>query len=146
MTKPKALINTQKIRVLVICGVDGPVLVEIVPPNLRVSAKYLCEIVIPAMEAKVKTHRPEHGLKAITFRWDNAPTHTAKVTIAKISELGMNQMPDARCQMPDARCQIPHPPYSSDIDPCDFFLFWYLKHKFQGCSKDAPMMLLRLSR
>jgi hypothetical protein len=39
--------------------------------------------------------------------------------------------------MPDAKCQIPHPPYSSDIDPCDFFLFWYLKHKFQGCFYDS---------
>jgi hypothetical protein len=39
MTKQKALINTSKIMVLVIWGVDEPALVEIVPQNLRVSAK-----------------------------------------------------------------------------------------------------------
>jgi hypothetical protein len=45
------------------------------------------------------------------------------VTIAKISELGMNQ--------------ISHPSYPSDIDPSDFFLFGDLKHKLQGCSYDS---------
>jgi hypothetical protein len=42
------------------------------------------------MEANVKTHRPKQGLKGITFYWDNAPSHTAKMTIVKISELRMN--------------------------------------------------------
>jgi hypothetical protein len=49
MTKPRALINTSKIMVLVIWGVDEPALVEIVPSNLRVRAKYLCEFAIPHM-------------------------------------------------------------------------------------------------
>jgi hypothetical protein len=76
--------------VLVIWGVDEPALFDIVPPNLRVRAKYLCEFAIPHMETNVKTHRPKQSLKGITFHWDNAPSQTAKVTIAKISELGMN--------------------------------------------------------
>jgi hypothetical protein len=42
------------------------------------------------MEANVITHRPKQGLKGITFPLDNASSHIAKVTIAKISELGMN--------------------------------------------------------
>jgi hypothetical protein len=100
-------------------GLDALALVEIVPPNLRVRAKYLCEFAIPHMETNVKTHRPKQGLKCITFHSDNAPNRTSKVMIAKISELGMNQMP--------------HPPYSPDIVPSDFFLFTYLKHKLQRC-------------
>jgi hypothetical protein len=71
MMKPKALINTPKIMILVIWDVDGPALVEIVPPNLCVSTKYLCEFAIPHMEANVKTHRPKQGLKDITFHCDN---------------------------------------------------------------------------
>jgi hypothetical protein len=86
MTKPKALINTPKLMVLVIWGMDRPVLFEIEPSNLRVSAKRLYEFAIPHMEASVKMHRPKQGLKRITFHWDNAPSHTANVTIAKISE------------------------------------------------------------
>jgi hypothetical protein len=78
MTRQKALIKISKIMVLVIWGVDGPALIEIVPPNLRVSAKYFCEFAIPHMEASMKTHGPKEGLKDITFHCDNVPSHTAK--------------------------------------------------------------------
>jgi hypothetical protein len=83
MTKSKALINIPKLMVLVIWGVHGPALVEIVPPNLSVSAKCFCEFAIPHLEANLKKRRPKQGLKHITFHCDNAPSHTAKVAIAK---------------------------------------------------------------
>jgi hypothetical protein len=70
MTRLNALINTQKIIVLLIWGGDGPALVEIIPLNLRVSPKHLCEFAIPHMEANVKTYRPKQGLKGITFHWE----------------------------------------------------------------------------
>jgi hypothetical protein len=89
MTKPKARINLPKIMTLVTWGVVGHALVEILPRNPGVSAKYWCEFTIPHREANLKVHRPKHGLKRINFQWDNAPNHTANVTIVKISELGM---------------------------------------------------------
>jgi hypothetical protein len=69
MTKPKALINTPKIFVLLIWSGDGPALVEIIPPNPGVNAKYLCKFTILHMEANVKAYRPKQGLKGITFHW-----------------------------------------------------------------------------
>jgi hypothetical protein len=38
----------------------------------------------------MKPHHTTQDLNGITFYWDNAPIRTAKVTIVKISELGMN--------------------------------------------------------
>jgi hypothetical protein len=96
--------------VLVIWGVDRPALVDIFPPNVRVSAKNFCEFAIPHMEANMKTHRRKQCLKDITLHWDDAPSHRAQLTMAKISELGMNQMP--------------YPPYSQTLS--------------QGCSYDSP--------
>jgi hypothetical protein len=87
--------------VLVIWGVDGLALVEIVPSNLLIKAKYLCEFAILHMEANVKTYGPKQGFKDITFHWNNASSRIPKVRIVKISELGMNQMP--------------HSAYSQDI-------------------------------
>jgi hypothetical protein len=127
MRKPKPFINTPKIMVLVIWGVDGAVLVETVSQNPRVGAKYLCEFAILHLEASVKTHRINEGLKGITFHWDNAPNPTAKMIIATISKLEMNQMP--------------HPTYSPDIAPSDFFLFGYLKDKLHRCSYDSALAL-----
>jgi hypothetical protein len=42
------------------------------------------------MEANAKAHRPKQNFKNIIFQWDNAPSHTTKVKIAKINKLGMN--------------------------------------------------------
>jgi hypothetical protein len=67
MTKPRALTDTPKSMILVMWGVDGPSLVEIIPPSLRDSAKDLCEFAISHMEANMKTHRPKQGLKGLTF-------------------------------------------------------------------------------
>jgi hypothetical protein len=92
MTKPKTLFKTVIIMVLVIWDVRGPALVEILPSNLRVSAKYLCKFAIRHMKSNAKTHCPKQDLKRITLHSDNVPSHRAKVTITKISELGMNQM------------------------------------------------------
>jgi hypothetical protein len=72
MTKPKTLANTPKIMVFVIWGIDELALVEIAAPNLRVSTKYSCEFAIPHMEANVKTHRPNQGLKGLALHWNNA--------------------------------------------------------------------------
>jgi histone-lysine N-methyltransferase SETMAR len=52
--------------------------------------------------------------------------------IAKISELGMTQMP--------------HPPYSPDIVSSEFSLFGHLKHKVEGCSSDRAYELFSALR
>jgi hypothetical protein len=52
------------------------------------------------------------------------------VTIAKISEFGMNQMP--------------HLPYFPGIAPSDFFLSGDLKHKLQGCSDGSALELFSI--
>jgi hypothetical protein len=78
MMKPKAWINARKIIVLVISGVDGTALVELVPLNLRLSAKYVCEVAIRHLEVSMKAYSPKQGLKGITFHWDNRPSHTSK--------------------------------------------------------------------
>jgi len=51
--------------------------------------------------------------KKVIFHHDNAPAHTSTVAMAKLHEL--------RFEL------LPHPPYSSDLAPCDFFLFLNLK-------------------
>jgi hypothetical protein len=78
MTKPKALVNMPKIMALVIRGVDGTALVELVLLNLHLNTKYVCEVAIRHLEASMKAYSPKQGLKGITFHWDNSPSHTSK--------------------------------------------------------------------
>ena len=50
--------------------------------------------------------------------YDNAPAHTFAVATTKLVELGYEL--------------LPYPPYSSDLAPCNFFLFPNLKKSFAG--------------
>ena len=56
--------------------------------------------------------------KGVILHHDNAPAHTAKVTLQKIRELGWEV--------------IPHPAYSPDIAPSDYYLFRSLEHFLSG--------------
>jgi hypothetical protein len=49
---------------------------------------------------------------------DNAKPHTSKMSIEKIAELGF--------------ILVPQSPYCTDLAPCDFFLFGYLKQRLEG--------------
>jgi [histone H3]-lysine36 N-dimethyltransferase SETMAR len=56
--------------------------------------------------------------KGVILQHDNASSHTAKVTLQKIRELGWEV--------------IPHPAYSPDIAPSDYYLFRSLEHFLRG--------------
>jgi hypothetical protein len=51
----------------------------------------------------VKAHHRNQVFKGMTFDYDNAPSHTAKVIIAKTSELGMS-----RCRILHIFQILPH--------------------------------------
>jgi len=59
---------------------------------------------------------PHLAKKKVLLDHDNAPAHTSALAKAKLVELGYELLPD--------------PPYSPDLDPCDFFLFPNLKKHF----------------
>ena len=56
--------------------------------------------------------------KKVLFYQDNARVHTCPTPIAKFNEF--------RYEL------LPHPAYSSDLAPCDYFLFLNLKKWFGG--------------
>jgi hypothetical protein len=123
MTKPETLINAPKIFVSVIWGVDEPALAEIIPQVSVLAPSTYVKLQSPSEsqceDASPKTRPP----MSITFRLNDAPSHIAKVTVAKISELRMNQKPG--------------PPYSLDIAPSYLFIFGHSKHKLQRCSYNS---------
>ena len=53
------------------------------------------------------------------FHQDNAPVHNSILVTDYLTKMGIRT--------------VPHPPYSSDLSPCDFWLFPKLKEKFRGC-------------
>ena len=56
--------------------------------------------------------------KKVLFQHDNAPAHSVAIATAKLVEL--------RYEL------LPHPTYSSDLAPCEFFLFPNMKKWLGG--------------
>jgi len=98
--------------------IDGLVRHEYVPRGQRVNKEFY-ETVLQCLCDAVCRHCPE---KWCSGNWilhhDNAPAHRAVTTNEFL-----------------AKHNIPfllHPPYSSDLAPCDFFLFLQLKKTMKG--------------
>lgn len=66
----------------------------------------------------IKEKRPHLKKKKVLFHQDNASAHKSMIAMAKIHEL--------RYEL------LPHPPYSTDLTPCDFLLFPNLKNWLGG--------------
>ena len=53
------------------------------------------------------------------FHQDNAPVHNSILVTDYLTKMGIKT--------------VPQPPYSSDVAPCDFWLFRNLKEKLRDC-------------
>ena len=70
------------------------------------------------MKQEITKKRPQMKKKKMLFRQDNAPCYKSITTIAKLHELHFKLLSYA--------------PYSSDLDPSDYWLFADLKRMLQG--------------
>ena len=62
----------------------------------------------------------------------NARLHVAKLTRSKIHDLGWEI--------------LPHPPYSPNLAPSDYYLFWTLNNEIEGQHFDSDGALDKLLR
>ncbi len=98
--------------VTVFFDVNGVVFSEFLPPRETVNADYYCGI-LRRLKEDFRRKRPHlweltpDGDRTFFLHQDNAPPHTAAVSIALIGMSNINL--------------VPHPPYSLDLAPCDFF-------------------------
>ncbi len=102
---------------------DGVVLQEFLPPRETINADYYCGI-LDLLKECVRRKRPhlwmrnQDGDRTFLLHQDNAPSHTANITLAKIGSSGIQM--------------VAHPPYSPDLAPCNFAIFPALKAKMRG--------------
>ena len=110
---------------MLVCFFDqeGIVLREFVPPGMTVNADFYCDV-LRRLHENVRRKRPQKWRNQnLTIHHDNAPAHR----YFKVSQfLAKNNM-----------TVIPHPPYSTNLAPCDFFLFPKLKLRMKGRTFDT---------
>lgn len=115
---PNRMISEQKIMIFTAFSANGFHLLEILPPKTKFTAHFLCTSILPKLDEIVRSQSHFRKNSKIYLHFDNAKSHTAKMTLDKMEQLGM--------------IKLPHPAYSPDVSPNDFFLYGYVKNKLKG--------------
>jgi len=88
--------------------IEGIVHKEFVPPGKTVNGKLYCEVLRRLRENIRRKHPDKWRNNSWALNCDNALAHASLVRQFLAST---------------KTTVIPHPPYSTDLAPCDFFLF-----------------------
>ena len=91
---------------------------EFVPTGQTVNSGFCCEVLQQLHENMQRYHPELWREQTWLLHHDNAPSHTSVLTHQFVAK---NKI-----------AVIPHPPYSPDLEPCDFFQFSKLKLKLKG--------------
>ena len=107
-----------KVMHLVFFDSQGIIYDHIIPRHTTVNAEYYSEVLRGPFMQCMRQKRQLLLSSRWWFHQDNAPAHTAQVTLATLTELEIDI--------------LPHAPYSPDLAPCDFFLFPTIKQSIKG--------------
>ena len=90
----------------------GIIFTDSLEKGRTITGQYYADL-LGRFDAELMRKQPHLTQKKVPFHHDNTPAHSSAIATAKLVEL--------RYEL------LPHPPYSSDLAPCDFFLFPNLK-------------------
>ena len=97
----------------------GMIYILWVPTGQTVNKEFYVEVL---REFRKRFHRKRPALFKLSqchFHQDNAPVDNSILITDYLTKMGIKI--------------LPHPPYSSDLSPCDFCLFLKLKEKLRAC-------------
>ena len=115
----KARMSKSKIKSMIIIFFDisGIIHHEFVPHGKTVNSVYYLEV-LQRLNDAVKVKRPEKQTGGWILHHDNAPVHTAKIVTNYIRNNNITI--------------LPQPPYSPDLAPSDFWIFFRIKKVLKG--------------
>ena len=83
-----------------------------------VTADWYVNHCVPKIFQARYTRRPRTGFRGLLLHHDNASVHTAAVTLDFVAANDFQL--------------VIRPPYSPDLAPCDWILFYYVKWQLKG--------------
>ena len=116
--KPRPDFRAKKVMYAIAFDAFGPVAQVCVPKGQNVTGNFYCTQVLTEVKKHYTESRPRTGPRGIKLLHDNASSHNTKQVAAYIEDIGMQT--------------LNHPPYSPDLNPCDFWLFSKLKSHLSG--------------
>ena len=111
--------STHKLLMILFFDSTGMIYMHWVPTGQTVNKEDYFEVL---REFRKRFRRKRPALfKSVQwhFHQDNTPVHNSILVTDYLTKMGIKT--------------VPHPPYSTDLAPCDFWLFPKLKEKLRGC-------------
>ena len=102
-------ISVQKIMYAIFFSTQGPAIQIAVPKGKGVTGKFYRDKVLNKLKWYYSKRQPKSGIKNIRLLHDNTPAHKAHIITEFLQQ--------------DKVTVLPHPPYSTDLAPCDYFCF-----------------------
>ena len=115
--KAKSQKSSVKCMIILFFDYKGVVYYEWLPKGMTVTASYYISVLHRLKDA-VEKKRPELASSGWLLHHDNASSHTAGIVGTHLKINGINL--------------LSHPPYSPDMAPCDFWLFFRTKKPMKG--------------
>ena len=97
----------------------GMIYMHWVPTGQTVNKEYYIEVLRESRKRFLGKRPALFKSGQWDFHQDKAPVHNSIIVTDYLTKMGIKT--------------VPHPPYSSDLAPCDFCLFLKLKEKLRGC-------------
>ena len=115
---PKTGLHPKKVMLCIWWDWKGVLYYELLLVNKTINSNKYCSQ-LDQLKAALDEKRPELvNRKCIIFHQDSSRLHVSLMTRQKLLQLGWKV--------------LIHPPYSSDIAPSDFHLFWSLQNSLNG--------------
>jgi histone-lysine N-methyltransferase SETMAR len=110
--KTSSVPSAGKVMASVFWDAEGILFINYLEKGKRITRKYYSNL-LTRLDEKIHEKRPNLQKKKIIFHQNNAPTHRSVLAMGKLRDLHYEL--------------LEHPPYSSYLDPSDFYLFPKLK-------------------
>ncbi|CAG8680433.1 11011_t:CDS:1, partial [Ambispora leptoticha] len=91
---------------------------KVVPESTNVNSRFYSNTVLPEVFNNFMKKRDRHTVRDVLLHHDNARPHKADIVTDYLKEKHIKLMP--------------HLPYSSDLAPCNFYLFSKIKNELAG--------------
>lgn len=124
----KRQINDKKIMIFCCFNAERMILIDALPQNAKFNSTYMCDNILEGLRKEVLNDPKISRLKGKILQIDNARPHVSKQTSKKIEQIGFRK--------------LDFPAYSPDVQPCDFFLFGYVKSQLKNahCTSDSELI------
>ena len=115
--EPHQKLHEERSMLVFFFDYKGPLVINFVPQGQRINSLYYCKLLNDLNKKHMSKRRSQKHLGAFLIH-DGASSHTSKLATKHLEEIKIET--------------LQHPPYSSDLSPCDYAIFGSLKEKLRG--------------